>query len=639
MTTVTTATTTKSITATSTTTMMSTSFGAADRPLAVNKAPAPTRALTSYDDVSNEDFPRLRCTNVVYQQQEQEVLWPCLYFPSYNRAYDELKTLTDKDLFPETYLTKLANIFLSHVLDGEDICPDTTPFLLTIGPTMLLIFEPSKETCLSYGRCVKNFIRNRGLVPGLDDAVRTAKKILDCSSSTTTNIGISLPAMATNSKTSNARIVEATKARASTGGRNASATTKPAAKEVSDSVGNHRYDHYVRARQVSPGEDGKQPGKSGMQVAEDSLGAYIRGPLPASPHAKTATTAREEQKTTGVNCATEKKPSASNDPEKPKTPSHDAASKTSDEKNKEEEASATMKEDVVMQDSSDTASEMVAKASEKGAAVQSNKQDNAATTSTTGNAKSVAEANLKESPKNKTKKTAPAATKPQGGKKENMETNQEKKLGSAKKARKDASPSQSQRKKRTFTIAKKDRRIPKLNDVKATLEGLGFTIYEKNGQTYYCLPGKDPASDSFAVEGEHYFTSEEAFRAHLCSRGLGDQLNFDEYCQGYALLQKWIRFSIVKSSCVKKSELPKEFVGSHNVWNLLSLLGLKVRNGIYALKDGTSFVGEREFSVHLSQYGLPGDSDFGNITEDERLQLELRFAEYKRDLLLPNPLM
>jgi hypothetical protein len=179
-------------------------------------------------------------------------------------------------------------------------------------------------------------------------------------------------------------------------------------------------------------------------------------------------------------------------------------------------------------------------------------------------------------------------------------------------------------------------------DVESSLQTAGF-VFRRN---LYCRPGKDPAKYPLAVLGRDYFTTERAFREHLCAYGLDDCDKWTEYTR--QTLATWIRYSIARSldskthhpifpgiSGIKAWHLMVKIGFRHRYTNLLSIYRYPGVEGVEGILGKTKFIDEeKNFYARLCRFGLPDACSYDKITEHERIKLEGFLAEKGRDLTL-----
>ena len=193
------------------------------------------------------------------------------------------------------------------------------------------------------------------------------------------------------------------------------------------------------------------------------------------------------------------------------------------------------------------------------------------------------------------------------------------------------------------------------SQVKILLRRLGHTFYDqvlKDGLIvkYFCRPNGDPRDHSGAVEGEDYFTSLTAYRAHLCARGIEYTVEAADSStttpspplgeDGLEAIAYWVRFHVYSVPCCLASKPEKirdlELSGNErrSYMKVLRRIGYKHKYSMlqegYGIPDDKGAKGterlfsEEELFEHLGKHGLSPSCDIDKFeSPEERLALEI----------------
>jgi len=176
--------------------------------------------------------------------------------------------------------------------------------------------------------------------------------------------------------------------------------------------------------------------------------------------------------------------------------------------------------------------------------------------------------------------------------------------------------------------ANRIKKIPTFEDAKPFLERAGYTF--RDG--LYCLPGKDPLSNTQAVMGQDYFISEEDLRRYLCFHHkipLGNGLrprgksNDKERPQ----LEAWVRYCRVAKLLGGRSIADAPKLSAPGCRYLLeNKLGFDWSNGWQIPGNDDGRVDEASLKLQIGSRGLPQACDISKITEDELLGIEMFYS-------------
>ena len=178
-------------------------------------------------------------------------------------------------------------------------------------------------------------------------------------------------------------------------------------------------------------------------------------------------------------------------------------------------------------------------------------------------------------------------------------------------------------------------RVPTTREVLPILQLLGY----KTAHSKFFRPGYSPKDRKNLEEGLHYFSSPSELRHFLCRRGVENHENVAFPEDMKERLQLWVRYSI-SPALRKETYIPIEArkpLGSVHI--PLMKLGFIEQGHIYYLPgskpekryglslNGFELEGPDGMLANLCRYGLPETSNFQNMTDSERLILELFIAD------------
>lgn len=179
-------------------------------------------------------------------------------------------------------------------------------------------------------------------------------------------------------------------------------------------------------------------------------------------------------------------------------------------------------------------------------------------------------------------------------------------------------------------------KVPSTREVLPILSKLGY----KNVKTMYYRPncsGKDRKTLALE-EGVHYFSSASDLRRFLCKRGVEPMYTAinDDLKE---ILQKWVRYCICPA-LRNESVVPREArTALSSAHTMLVKLGFLFRNPYYYLPgvtpvttngislNGFEMDGPDGLWANLCRHGLPESCNFQNLTDADRLRLELYLAD------------
>jgi hypothetical protein len=177
-------------------------------------------------------------------------------------------------------------------------------------------------------------------------------------------------------------------------------------------------------------------------------------------------------------------------------------------------------------------------------------------------------------------------------------------------------------------------KVPSTREVLPILSKLGY----KNVKTMYYRPTFSGKDKKTLDEGVHYFSSASDLRRFLCKRGVElTYVAIDD--DSKELLQKWVRYCICPA-LRNESFVPNEArTALSSAHNMLVKLGFQFRNPYYYLPgatpinktcialNGFEMDGPDGLWANLCRQGLPESCNFQNLTDSDRLRLELYLAD------------
>jgi hypothetical protein len=177
--------------------------------------------------------------------------------------------------------------------------------------------------------------------------------------------------------------------------------------------------------------------------------------------------------------------------------------------------------------------------------------------------------------------------------------------------------------------------VPTTRDVLPILTKLGY----KSINSKYYRPGLSVMDKKNLIDGVHFFSSASELRRFLCRRGVELQANVALSEEDKGTLQKWVRYSIcpaLRNETMVPVAARKPLNSIHSP---LVKLGFSFRLFEYYL-PGTVPITKLGISINgfllngpeglwssLCRGGLPDNCDFNNISESDRLRLELFLTE------------
>jgi hypothetical protein len=162
----------------------------------------------------------------------------------------------------------------------------------------------------------------------------------------------------------------------------------------------------------------------------------------------------------------------------------------------------------------------------------------------------------------------------------------------------------------------------------------GGCVFRRN---LYCRPGMDPSKNKKAKICCDYFESEKEFRDDLCAYGVDcDTTKWSE--DEKALVEKWVRYAIVRSEELKDLMPESSPMSSGQAFKLLSSVGFNFNKVLmYNTLPGVdrvsiapgmnAFATEKELLNFLARFGLPCNCEWNKIGVEDRLRLELFLTE------------
>ena len=177
--------------------------------------------------------------------------------------------------------------------------------------------------------------------------------------------------------------------------------------------------------------------------------------------------------------------------------------------------------------------------------------------------------------------------------------------------------------------------IPASSDVLRTLERFGYRF----GQNMFCYPGVNPHSSS-AVKGQHYFDTEEAFRAHLCYNGIvvdrvSKQSSKEEDLDA---LKDWVCYHRVAARVQDTNNLSSfEPLGVREDRVLLSSMGFKWNGQSWKTSNGKETVDDLDFRNRLAREGLGSsiNNNSSQISDHDLTRLEIFISNPKHRTKFP----
>jgi hypothetical protein len=165
------------------------------------------------------------------------------------------------------------------------------------------------------------------------------------------------------------------------------------------------------------------------------------------------------------------------------------------------------------------------------------------------------------------------------------------------------------------------------NDVKGYLSQAGF-VFRKS---LYCRPGMDPDKNGKAIEGVDYFTTQQAFRGHLCAHGMDDFYQWSKTAR--SKVDQWVRYHILDIPDTMKTIPVYKELQLMGVTKALKSMGFTHRWGGQLSTSGlwrfpavssdvpanTGFEKEYDLWTHIVRFGFPDGCNL--VKEAQKLRL------------------
>jgi len=607
------------------------------------------------NDIQNLTFPRACCI----QLEESGILWPCLYFPSYNAMIQELETsgfVTQEDEI-EIALSMFEAENEQKISAQDD--GSMVPLVLLVSLNKVILKpDEHKMTYLSNG--VGQMIGTKD--PLLFAAMRNVSAAVGKTSRTISVAGrLKRPAPVTEK--ANAVKVQATPTTKSMADTSALATcttskaTVPVATATSASESpalDRKHDtEKEKLPEVSPGGDSVQIKSSSNKRAK------LSETTEEMPEYKNTTDAGKQFEVT----QTSNTPAASSQGENQDELMADAPAK--DTLSESATNTATTKAKEATEDNSarghlkSTESKLGKQdisSVDKERKSKPNSNDGVETSAITMNSYKERAANKNFTStahdKPKTKASTKAVQTPAKAKTSKTKASGEKQPKTSAIPNPDKPEAKSQV---IFDVLLDDeeRKIPNWYDVRDLLKSAGFVERAFNHPTdaEFYFPGADPRKGGCPIEGETFFKTMDDFKARLCAYGLGENVDadlIDPSTPEGAKLERWIRLSAFAPQ-IKQRQLLSEAGSRIFDFKAATELGFAYRGGAYGFPDATPgsvwapqgtplyFDNEKDFRMHLSRFGFPGKHDFGTFSDDQLSRFVLPLVFMERDLFNPCP--
>jgi hypothetical protein len=185
----------------------------------------------------------------------------------------------------------------------------------------------------------------------------------------------------------------------------------------------------------------------------------------------------------------------------------------------------------------------------------------------------------------------------------------------------------------TIPLVDKEVSLPLFSEVRPTLEKAGY-IFRDN---LYCCPGKDPYVNQKAQEGIDFFELEDAFRAHLCSKGVSCRhdgfrwRSSDPATQASnKRLEAWVCYHHLARLLGERTISDVEKMTGPCETALIQNLGISWNNGRWRIPEMSKPLEEDELSELLARNGVPKACKFSNISSNDLLRVTLYICRPSR---------